>query len=124
MKQLPKILKVVLLLTIYCFGLLVSLDSVAYSGSQTIEQNNKEQDYFSNVSKVIYVHTQQSESLLSEFTEYLTINFDFFYKGFWVTLFPSELLFKTKFKQYQNYFQNLLINNRKSDLIFPFHNFW
>ena len=125
MNQLHKILKTVLLISIYCFGIFVSVKTLPSStSSQTIEQNNKQKTYYTSVSKVLYIHTQQSENLLSENTEYLAANFTLLFKDFCDVSISNELLFKTKFKQYLIYFKNLLIKNRKSDLIFPFHNFW
>ncbi|UMB55129.1 hypothetical protein MKD41_06540 [Lutibacter sp. A64] len=121
--QLHKLLKVALLISIYCLGIVVPVKIAPVLNAQKVEQNTK-QEYSSNIFKVPYVHTQGAEMLLLEGTEYLSYNFNLFYKGIWVSLYSSELLFKNKYKQYQNYFKTLLIRNRKSDLIFPFHNFW
>ena len=121
--QLHKLFKVALLISIYCLGIVVPVKIAPVLNAQTLEQNTK-QEYSSNIFKVPYVHTQGTEMLLLEGTEYLSYNFSLFHKGIWVTLYSSELLFKNKYKQYQNYFKTLLIRNRKSDLIFPFHNFW
>lgn len=35
-----------------------------------------------------------------------------------------EALVKTKYSQYVNVSKNILVNYRKSDLIFPFHYYW
>ncbi|WP_111709412.1 hypothetical protein [Lutibacter citreus] len=124
MNQLHQILKVLLLISIYCFGIFAPVKTVAYSSAQKIEQNKKQKEYYTNVYKAPIVHTQQSENLVSENIEYITPNFNLHYKSFWETVVSSELIFKNKYRQYKNYFKNVLIRNRKSDLIFPFHNFW
>lgn len=36
----------------------------------------------------------------------------------------AEVLVKSRYVQYVNIYKNLLINYRKSDLIFPFHYYW
>ncbi|UMB60655.1 hypothetical protein MHL31_00235 [Lutibacter sp. A80] len=123
-QRLHQMLKILLLISIYCFGIFVPVNIVPLSKEQGIEKSNEQQGYFSNISKVPYVHTQESERLLSESTDYISLNFNLLYKGVCITLFSSELLLKNKYKQYRAYFRNLLIRNRKSDLIFPFHNFW
>lgn len=124
MKQFNQPFKVLLFLTIYCFGIFVSVKTLPSSITQTTEQNNKQKEYNTNVSNNLFVHTQQSENLLSAFTEYGIPTIKLSNTAFGLILFSNDLFFKTKFKQYQNYYKSLLLRNRKTNLIFPFHNFW
>ena len=124
MKLLQQHFKVLLFIAIYCFGIFVSVKTVPFTSPQNIQQNNKQKEYDTNVSNILHIHIQQSENLLSEITEHESLGFKLSNTNFEIFLFSNELIFKIKFKQYQNYFKNLLIQNRKLNLLFPFHNFW
>lgn len=124
MKQFYKPFSTFLFIAIYCFGLFVSVKTLPATTAQTIEKKKKQKEYDTDVSTIFSIHFQQSENILSDFTEYESSGFKICSDDFESFLYSNELLFKTKFKQYQSYFKNLLIRNRKFDLIFPFHNFW
>jgi hypothetical protein len=123
-KNKHQIIKVLLLISIYCFGIYLSANSSPYFSTQNVIQNNEQKEYLATTSKVLFTHTQQSENLLSELTEYSLPNFEFSSDNFWSIPYSNKLLFNSKFKQYNSYLKNTLIRHRKSDLIFPFHNFW
>ncbi|SDS30962.1 hypothetical protein SAMN05216503_2645 [Polaribacter sp. KT25b] len=124
MKNKHQIIKVLLLISIYCFGIYLSANSSAYFSEQNVVKDNKQKEYVSTTSKVLFIHTQQYESLQSNLTEYSLPTFESPDNLFWLISNSNELLFNSKFKQYNNYLKNILIRHRKSDLIFPFHNFW
>lgn len=124
MKNKHQIIKVLLLISIYCFGIYLSANSSAYFSKQNVVKDNKQKEYVSTTSKVLFIHTQQYESLQSNLTEYSLPTFESPDNLFWLISNSNELLFNSKFKQYNNYLKNILIRHRKSDLIFPFHNFW
>lgn len=124
MKNKHQIIKVLLLISIYCFGIYLSANSSAYFSEQNVVKDNKKTEYLSSTSKVLFIHTQQYESLHSNLTEYSLTTFESPDNLFWLISNSNELLFNSKFKQYNNYLKTILIRQRKSDLIFPFHNFW
>ncbi|WP_223267226.1 hypothetical protein [Polaribacter sp. IC073] len=124
MKQFHHPFKILLFVVIYCFGIFASVKTLPTAIAQTTVQNKKQKEYTTTVSNVLYTHVQESENLLSDFTAYETSDFKTFSNNFEPFVCSNEFIFRTKFKQYQNYFKNLLIRNRKTDLIFPFHNFW
>ena len=125
MKKWHKILRVFLLVSIYCFGVYVPAKTALNSSAQTFEQHKEQKEYLNSASKILYPHTQQLENSISDITECSFSNFDLSsIEGFWTITYPEELLFNARFKQYKNYLKTLLIRQRKSDLIFPFHNFW
>ena len=124
MKNRYKILKGLLFFIIYCFGIVVFTNTLSSKSVQSVEQNNVQKDYFANVSKVVFFNIDDSESLLSSLNEYASPNFKLPFKGFYLVTYTGELYFKSKFKQYKNNLNKILIRYRKSDLIFPFHNFW
>jgi len=124
MKSPNQILRVLLLVTIYCFGIYSSAKSLPSSNEVAIGQNNEQKDYFTASSKVLSPHSQQTEVSISDVTENATPEFKLPFQGSWDNVKPNEVLFYSRFKQYRIYFNTLLIRHRKSDLIFPFHNFW
>lgn len=124
MKQFRQPFKALFFLTIYCFGIFVSIKTLPSSITQITEHSNKQKEYNTKLSNILSVHTPQSENLLSEITEYGLPTFKLSNTAFGVFLFSKNLFFKTKFNQYQNYYKSLLLRNRKTNLIFPFHNFW
>ena len=124
MRNTPQILRVLLLISIYCFGICVSAQTLPKSNTQAFVQNNGQEDYLTTSSVTHFLHTQQSEVSVSVISEYAEPNYKLPFQGFAVISFSNELLFNATFKQYENHFNTLLIRQRKSDLIFPFHNFW
>ncbi|NRR91970.1 hypothetical protein HSX10_10375 [Winogradskyella undariae] len=124
MKKGEQTLRVLLFISIYCFGIGVSALTATNSNTQVFVQNNGQEDSFSTASKTHFIHTDQSEISVSNFLESSVSNDDLSLDDFIIVLFLNKLLFNAKFKQYENHFKNLLIRHRKSDLIFPFHNFW
>jgi len=124
MKRGEQIIRVLLLISIYCFGISVSAITAPNSNTQVFVQNNGQEDSFSAASKTHFVHTYQSEISVSNFLECSLSNDNLSLDDFIIVLFLNKLLFNAKFKQYENHFKNLLIRHRKADLIFPFHSFW
>lgn len=124
MKQKHLILKVLLLISIYCSGMYLSANTPSYFSTHNVAKNKEKATYLETASKVFYTHTQQTENLISELTEFSLPSFQLSSDDFLAISFSDKLEFNSKFKQYQNYLENTLIRHRKSDLIFPFHNFW
>lgn len=124
MKKRGQILKVLLLTSVYCFGIFLSANNSTYFSAENISKNNEQLAYSATTSKALFVHTQQFENSLSEVTEFSSPNFKLFNDDFAAISASNTLEFNATFKQYKNYLQNTLIRHRKSDLIFPFHNFW
>jgi len=125
MKDFKKLLKSLVLVCIYCFGLFVSLSAVSFSGKVTQNEINKEAAVYASTSKIINLHTQQSELAVSEVSEYSIPNLKLSYQDVnFDKSILNDCLLNAQFKQYSNHFTNLLIRHRKSNLIFPFHSFW
>lgn len=124
MKNWNTILSVALLLSVYCFGIYIPASTLP--SSYNLENTNKKEqkEILSTSSKILYAHTQQFESLYSDVTENTFPAFKVPFNVFWNTIYTNKILFNSKFKQYDNHLKTLLIRQRKSDLIFPFHYFW
>ena len=124
MKSVKHIIQVFLLIIIYCFGIYNSANIIPFSNDNKLEQNHGNKEYLIASAKILSPHSQQSEVSISGVTEYPTPDFKLSFSVLPIISKSSELLLNSIFKQYRCYFKNLLIRNRKSDLIFPFHNFW
>lgn len=124
MKNCNYILKGLLLLTIYCFGLCTSALTVHAPSVEIEHQTNKQQDTIVNATKVHFLHTQQSENLLAVVEYKPASDLKLAFKDYSKFTFSTDLQILASFKQYKSYYQTLRIRFRKSDLIFPFHNFW
>lgn len=124
MKSTNNIFRVLLLVTIYCFGIYSSANSLPFSNEVVLHQDNDSKTYFSASSKTLSPHAQQTEVSVSDVAEVVTPSFKLPFISFNSHLNKSELLFTSRYKQYKLYANILLIRYRKSDLIFPFHSFW
>ncbi|TDS15472.1 hypothetical protein DFQ03_2113 [Maribacter caenipelagi] len=124
MKSTNNIFRVLLLVTIYCFGIYSSANSLPFSNEVVLHQDNDSKTYFSASSKTLSPHAQQSEISVSDVAEISSQNYKLLFTSFNSQINYSELGFVARFKQYQLYANTLLIRHKKSDLIFPFHSFW
>jgi len=118
-----RILSVVFLTAIYCFAIGVVTKSLAHSDFNSNSTTSQEQ-YFSDFSTKLFCHTSQSESSVNNYINQPVPSFKNPFNGLWAISKTTEQLFETAFSQYTNISRNFLIQDRKSDIIFPFHYFW
>ena len=120
-----KILRVVLLISIYCFGVYIPINISLNTLAQTIELHKEQKVYITHTSKTLNPHTQQLENSFSDFSECAFPSFKLSNDAFCtLSSYPTSLLFRARYKQYKNHLKTILIRQRKSDLMFPFHYFW
>lgn len=124
MKDFNHISKVLLLITIYCFGICVSAKTLHVSSGPSFQNTNEQQDNLVSASKVHFLHTQPSESILASVEIAGLPDFKLAFDVFCKPTVSFELQNLARYKQYKSHLQTLRIRYRKSDLIFPFHNFW
>lgn len=118
------ILRVLLLVTVYCFGIYSSANTLPFSNEIVLGKTGDQKTYFSESSKILSPHAQQSEISISDVAEVSTPNYKLPFTSFSANLNAIEERFTSRYKQYTLYANTLLIRHRKSDLIFPFHSFW
>jgi len=118
-----RILGVVLLTVIYCFAIGVTVTTPISSNSQ-IYSTTSQEEYGIDFSTKLFYHISQSEISVENYSNQPTLNFKNPFNTLWVHAETTEQLFESVIAQYISIAKNLLINYRKSDLIFPFHYFW
>ncbi|WP_299326013.1 hypothetical protein [uncultured Maribacter sp.] len=124
MKSTNNIFRVLLFVTIYCFGIYSSANTLPFSKEVVISLNSSKQSLFKESTKTLSPHAQQSEISVSDVAEVSSPNYKLPFTSYNSHLNNSELRFVARIKQYQLFANTLLIRHRKSDLIFPFHSFW
>ncbi|MDO6472364.1 hypothetical protein [Maribacter sp. 1_MG-2023] len=124
MKSINNIFKVLLLVTIYCFGIYSSANTLPFSNEVVINLSNNKQSLFKESTKTLSPHAQQSEISVSDVAEVSSPNYKLPFTSLISHINNSELRFAARIKQYQLFANTLLIRHRKSDYIFPFHSFW
>ncbi len=80
--------------------------------------------YLADTSKSLFYHTSSSKNTGGSFNNYSGPGYKNLFDQLWSVTHNSEQLFKAVFTQYCNFAIGLLVQYRKSDLIFPFHYFW
>jgi hypothetical protein len=111
------------LTAIYCFAIGVVANSYAYSDGQKYPTSSQEK-FISDFSAKLFYHSSKSESSANNFNNLPDPKLKNPTAGFWATVKATEKLFETSFSQYTFFSRKILINSRKSDIIFPFHYFW
>ena len=124
MKNKHQAIKVLLLISIYCFGIYASANTLSNFSIQKVSENKLQKEFSETSTKAIYTHIKQFENSISYFTKFLSSDFEQSFNDFWAISYTNHLLTNAKFKQYNNYLNTQQIRQRKSNLIFPFHNFW
>jgi len=122
MKNKIKIINIVIFIAIYCLviGLFSNISSLPnYSVFQSSSQESS-----ITVSKTRFFHTSQTETLVCNCLNFNLPNFKNLHLGIWAFVRANELLFESKYIQYAAFTCAILINLRKTDIIFPFQYFW
>ncbi|WP_144800797.1 hypothetical protein [Maribacter sp. MAR_2009_72] len=124
MKKVGQLLKVFTLLLTYSFGMFNAVDNASTVNEIHVVQDEGQNQILKASSRALSPHAQQPQITFSDSTESITIDFKLSLSCFSLLSSNQELFFYSGFKQYNNYYTTLLIRHRKSNLIFPFHNFW
>ena len=123
MKNKSRFFGVLLLVAIYSFAIGVSAHSNTFP-SQQITSNSDSQSSYSPLKFIVSNHTSQVGSTNSTVNTLPVKEFKNHVENLWALVNAFELRNKTESAQYTKFWSSLLINYRKTDLIFPFHYFW
>ncbi len=123
MKNKTKKISVFVLIAIYSIAIYGVNNSKIHSDFK-YNQLTSQEKVISNFSNTLLYHTSQSEKLITNFNNLPEPTVKNHFTGLEATLSINEQLFKTKFSQHTISTKGVLINYRKSDIIFPFHYFW
>jgi hypothetical protein len=123
MKKNIRILSVIFLTVIYCFAIVAVANSLTHSDNPNNPISSQE-NIISDFSVKLFYQTSQSESSGNSFKNLPVLNFKNPFTGLWAIIKITEQFLETEFSQYKYFARNILINHRKSDIIFPFHYFW
>lgn len=123
MKNKIRLISVVVLTAIYCFAI-----GAVYNTTKQSDFNNNvsfsKERVISELSEKIFCHTYQSESSVNSYNNPPAPNIKKQFTGSWATLYINEQLIESEYSQYLIFTRSILINLRKSDIIFPFQYFW
>ena len=123
MNKLLRFLNVLFVTVVYFYA--ISYIQKNQSFSKVFESDNSSHEkYVQKLSPKALYHTSESENLSNYFNNLPTTNVKNSFSGFGITLKSIELFFNRKYLQYTLLSRSILINHRKSDLIFPFHYHW
>lgn len=112
-----------LLVIIYCLA--VSISSPANKAVDYSQfKNNKQEDRISSISGNSFFHLADFNSTLSFSDEDSPENNYELSQDFTSDFIAYENHLNTKFLDYESRAVNLLIQQRKSDITYPYHSFW
>lgn len=123
MKKLISIIGLILLTAIYCHAMGAVTKALLHIDAQQTSTASQEQ-FISDLSSKLFYHTTKSESSVSNYNSLPSKIVKTGFSGLWTSLKKPEQLYKSAFTQYATFSTNLLIEHRKTILIFPFHYFW
>lgn len=118
-----RILAATLLTVIYCFSIDTVTNTIAHYAVAD-HLNTSQEKIISEFSSKLFCHTTQSESSLNNLNNLPAPTFKNPSIEFGGVSIAAEQLFNSEFAQYTSCSGKILINYRKSDIIFPFHYFW
>lgn len=118
-----KIVIAFVLIAIYGFAI-KSLNNSPIHSEFNINHASSQESVISNFSKNLFCHTAPPESFVNNCNNLPTPNLKNQIVGLFAILNLKEQLIESAFSQHTHITRNILINHRKSDIIFPFHYFW
>lgn len=120
MKDGVRILGVIILAVVYCFGVGFAFNSPTNSFSE----NARQDQYLAVSPNYLFSHTSPSEAAFNSLINYPAPNFESKLDKYGLVAKTIENVNKIQFGQYFNFSIKLLIQLRKMAITFPFHHFW
>lgn len=123
MKKILRTAALFLLATIYCFAMNVVTQSIV-SFNYNSDVHSGEERYLELVYSIFFYHTPHNETASNTVQNFVAHEFKNLFHFIWATQETIENKFEKSFTLYTWNSENIQIRYRKTNLIFPFHNFW
>ncbi|HNV50060.1 MAG: hypothetical protein WBH71_06910 [Bacteroidales bacterium] len=123
MKKILRTAALFLLATIYCFAMNVVTQSIV-SFNYNSDVHSGEERYLERVYSIFFYHTPHNETASNTVQNFVAHEFKNLFHFIWATQETIENKFEKSFTLYTWNSENIQIRYRKTNLIFPFHNFW
>jgi hypothetical protein len=123
MKSSVKIICAVLLTVLYCYTSCIFTNSFTKSDFQDYPVSVQE-TIISDFSSKLFFHNIQSETSLINTNNFTSVKIKNSITGFWAIIKTTKQLFNIEITQNIIFSRNILINYKKTELIFPFNYFW
>lgn len=123
MKASVRIICAVLISIIYCYTSCIVTKSLVKSDLQDYPVSLQE-TIISDLSSKLFSHNIKSETSLFNTSNFTSFKIKNSINGFWTIIKTTKHLFNIEINQNLFFSKNILINYKKTDLIFPFHYFW
>lgn len=124
MKKILRTAALFLLATIYCFAMNVVTQSIVISFNYNSDVHSGEERYLERVYSIFFYHTPHNETASNTVQNFVAHEFKNLFHFIWATQETIENKFEKSFTLYTWNSENIQIRYRKTNLIFPFHNFW
>lgn len=122
-KNLFRILGITALTVLY-FATISLIGGISHNLGFLVKSSSEKAKSELSVSINQFSNSAQSESLVNPLSNTLPATFKDSNNEFSAIVKIRELFFANEFSQYIFYVRNFLIKYGKSNIIFPFHNFW
>jgi hypothetical protein len=123
MKKTERILTILMLTLVYGVTLNIGVYSGFFLGNQT-KSTSEQQEYYTSITQNITCHTPPSENYVQSYKNFPTQTLKINFKDFFALTILFDHLFETKFSPSSEFLRTFHIQQHKSEIIFPFHNFW
>ena len=123
MKKILRTAALFLLATIYCFAMNVVTQSIV-SFNYNSDVHSGEERYLERVYSIFFYHTPHNETASNTVQNFVAHEFKNLFHFIWATQETIENKFEKSVTLYTWNSENIQIRYRKTNLIFPFHNFW
>lgn len=120
MKRAFKYFDILLFVTVYCFA----ISRVSASHVYSVNGHPHSGKHLLSVSADVFSDFVSSFKSVSPSQNFPNPNLKDSFDGIRILEKIHKVVFQSKYTQYVGFAKNLLIRNRKTDIIFPFHYFW
>lgn len=123
MRKRIKNFSVYVLAIIYCLAVVLVTQSQVQNSHYSKPSLSNEKS-FSDISSKLFSHTPLYDKSLNNKYNLPVPSSHNNFGDYWGMIHLMGGLFDTRYKQYQSFSKNILVNLRKIQFLFPFHYFW